>query len=107
MDNNGEKRKTEWSSSVDSFVEETDYQYQYVYGGSMGGYIARAKDTMYFKIGSYIYQMDEQTEILMPLCNKPNCLHDKETNDERIEECYAYFIEKTKSFSAKFTFICG
>ncbi|MBD5089341.1 MAG: hypothetical protein HDT30_11135 [Clostridiales bacterium] len=81
------------SSSVDSFVEETDYQYQYVYGGGMGGYIARAKDTMYFKIGSYIYQMDEQTKILMPLCNKPNCLHDKETDDERIEECYAYFIE--------------
>lgn len=70
-------------ASVDSFVEETDYQYQY--NGEAGRYMARRKGTMYFAIGSYIYQMDEETEILTPLCNKPNCLHDKEADREKYQ----------------------
>ena len=37
----------------------------------------------------YIYSYEQGGSIL-PLCSKPNCLHDKETDPEKRQECSAY-----------------
>lgn len=79
----------------DSYVEGTDFQYQYQDRFFSTNMKAKGKDSTYFVIGSYIYQFDEQTEILTPLCNKSNCLHDKETDENRTANCNAYISENT------------
>lgn len=76
--------------SEDSYVEGTDYQYQYYDRNVLTNTTAKGQDAMYFFIGSYIYQLDEGTDTLIPLCNKPNCLHDKEKDESKLSECNAY-----------------
>ena len=74
----------------DSYVEGTDYQYQFYNRQLFITEMAKGKEFSYMTIGHYIYQLDEKTQTVAPLCNKTNCLHDKETDDKRLEECNAY-----------------
>ena len=85
------------SPAEDFYVERTDFQYQY-YDEFHRSIMARGNDAMYFTIGYYIYRLDEETQILAPLCNKPNCLHEKETDNNRVPECNAYIsMDENKS----------
>lgn len=76
--------------SKDSYVEETDYQYQYYNKEACTAFMAHSKDTLYYKSGHYIYKLDETSGTVTPLCNKANCLHDQETDSSRRSECNAY-----------------
>lgn len=75
---------------ADSYVEGTDFQYQYFCRDAYSNTIVQGKDGLYFMTGSYIYQFDEGTGTIAPLCNKPNCLHDKEMDGNRAANCNAY-----------------
>lgn len=81
------------SATKDSYVEGTDFQYQYLDSFASLNKQAKGKKASYFVIGSYIYQLDEKAGLLTPLCNKSNCLHDKEKDEKRMEECNAYISE--------------
>ena len=42
-------------------------------------------------LGSYVYKYDPKTKVNAPLCNKANCLHDKESDKTKIKSCNAYY----------------
>lgn len=42
------------------------------------------------RIGDYIYFCSFENEVMLPLCGRPDCLHDKETDPEKQKECTAY-----------------
>ena len=49
----------------------------------------------YFQAGSMLYYMDAASMEPVPVCAKPNCLHDAEPDDEKREQCNAYFESGT------------
>lgn len=51
--------------------------------------LAESKDCYYYvnSENSFLYVIDKKTRKCMPLCNKTNCLHDKETSPKK---CNAY-----------------
>lgn len=42
-------------------------------------------------VGGYLTYIDKNTMEPVLLCNRPDCKHDKETDEEKREECNAYF----------------
>ncbi len=40
-------------------------------------------------VGYYLYYVDKETMEYTPLCNKPNCLHQKETDPMKVTNCNA------------------
>lgn len=55
--------------------------------------ITQSEDGYYFCSGpslSYLYFYDNKTGLSVPLCNKPNCLHENETDVYKIADCDAF-----------------
>lgn len=77
----------------DTYIEGTDFQYQYFNSSTYIGTEAKGEDCTYFVVGSYVYQLDNETQTMTPLCNKSNCLHDKEADENRVSDCNAYLEE--------------
>ncbi len=79
----------------EAYSFETDHQIDH-------DAIAEAKDGYYFlketSRGSYLYCFDQQNIDPIPLCDKPNCLHDKETNPEKLYDCNAYMADASQVF---------
>ncbi len=75
----------------DTYIEGQDYQYMQTGGFVNAANIQKGENGVYYvAAGNYIYYMDETSDILLPLCNKADCLHDKETDLEKISSCNAY-----------------
>ncbi len=81
----------------DFYVEGSDYQY--MFEGSFIFYKgqARGSNGHFFTMGHYIYYLDDDTKTLVPLCNKVDCLHNKETDESRYEECNAHINNTTSA----------
>lgn len=68
---------------------ETDFQMQY-YDVTMETHpIVEVGDGYYMIVGNYIYYVDKETMEYTPLCNKANCLHQKETDQTKVTGCNA------------------
>lgn len=80
-----------------------DYSDQYVFGqDSQENFIqylrfsdyslADSKDSYYYldEESEFLYVIDKKTHKCQPLCDKSNCLHDKEKNIKKQRECSAY-----------------
>ena len=69
---------------------ETDSQYTFY---TQAGFrqFAESEDGYYFTMNvtgsSYIFYADKKTMKPVPLCEKPNCLHYKEEEEEKINLC--------------------
>ena len=75
----------------DEYNQGTDYQYMFDDQLNMGSVtMARGEDGYFFLRGHYIYYMDDETQTLVPLCNKANCMHNEETDSDRYSDCNAY-----------------
>lgn len=72
----------------DAYQEGSDYQY--MERMAFSSFHQKGKDVEYFAYGNYIYYMDKENGELLPLCGKADCLHDKENDSERIQQCNAY-----------------
>ena len=72
----------------DTYIDGSDFQYQYLDEYELNK--SKGKDCLYYKVGDFIYQFDEKSCMLSPLCNKVNCLHDKEKDQSRMMQCNAY-----------------
>ena len=71
----------------------SDTEYKYMY--SEGNYIQRltaSTEGYYFVNGFYLYYCDYETMEPVVLCNKPNCLHDKELDETKKTNCNAFLI---------------
>ncbi|MDE6419916.1 MAG: hypothetical protein K2K87_05230 [Lachnospiraceae bacterium] len=69
----------------------------------------RGEAGYYFRQGEFVYYLDEGTGQLLPLCSKADCLHDRETDRERLESCNAHmhFDEFSNDFSGGMAYYNG
>lgn len=72
---------------------ETDCQYSYCSNIPSWKYIQSDGSGQYIYKKNFIYYYNMKTHTMTPVCNKANCLHDKETSEDRREECNAYCLE--------------
>ena len=73
-----------------SYVEGKDHQYMWEDIDSFAQRRAKGENGYFFRQGSYIYYLPEGANVLVPLCNKVDCMHTKEEVKEKYEECNAY-----------------
>lgn len=81
--------------SDDAYHIETDDQYSlHVQGGFRT--FAESEDGYFFGLTLYgnhfLFYTDKETLQTLPVCNKPNCLHYEETDEERRKLCGAFFM---------------
>ena len=69
---------------------ETDCQYSYYSNVGIWKVVQSDGKGQYVFRNNYIYYYNTKEKTLTPLCNKPNCLHDMETDKERLDDCNAY-----------------
>lgn len=73
----------------DKYIENQDYQYMYADGFGHSSF-QKSDNGYYAAVNNFIFFIDGKTMNATPLCNKSNCLHDRETNEEKLKECNAY-----------------
>lgn len=89
----------------DSYMAGSDFQYMYL-NTIDGNEQQKIEEGNYFRIGHYLYFLDQETKKLVPLCNKADCLHDKETDEEQFSKCNAYF-KGNDEFQQRFCYYDG
>lgn len=72
---------------------ETDYQYSYDCSVLSWRDVQSDGKRQYIYKDNYIYYYDMNSQKFIPLCNKANCLHNKEKDDKKRGECNAYASE--------------
>lgn len=77
----------------DYYIENQDQQFMYCNNGTQN--MAKAEEGYYFFAGEYLYYMDFESMEPIIVCNKPNCLHNEETDAEKRVDCNALFIENS------------
>lgn len=73
-----------------NYVKGSDFQYMQMDSAGSNTDIQQGEDGYYLRHGDYIYYLDELSGEILPLCNRVDCLHDKETEQSRKEDCNAY-----------------
>lgn len=73
-----------------TYVEGSDFQYMRQGSADYVPEMQKGEDGYYFRRGEFIYYLDEKTDTLLPLCNRADCLHERETDEERREACNAF-----------------
>ena len=71
------------------YQEGTDWDWSYLTINNMSR-CAKGEKGYYVRLGYYIYYCDFESGTLTPLCNRPECLHDKEIDEEKKKDCIAY-----------------
>ncbi len=80
----------------DTYVPGADYQlYLSSNTNQTRRNVAEGDGVIYLYHGNYVYYLDEGTGVILPLCSKADCLHNKETDPELIEKCNAYVGESS------------
>lgn len=74
----------------DSYVFGQDYQYMFYNFDTYNFDLIEGEWGYYLVHNDFIYIIDKQTMKIAPLCNKPNCLHDKEMQSNKLLQCNAY-----------------
>lgn len=72
-----------------NYVSNEDAQYMFMQS-MLDKYIAKSDSGYYFVNGLYLYYADKESMKPVILCDKPNCLHDRETDPYKKSECNAY-----------------
>ena len=72
------------------YVEGQDQQYFYSDMGS-NTLLTETEDGYYYFVGFYLCYTDKENMQSSVLCGRPDCLHQNETNPERVLDCNAYF----------------
>ena len=69
----------------DTYVENYDYQYRQWSDSIAFPKVQQGSDNIvYIYKNGFIYYMEEGNDVLVPLCNKVDCLHDRETDQQKI-----------------------
>lgn len=75
----------------DTYVPGSDYQLYLCSNENTNKMNVQEGDgVIYLYCRNYVYCLDEKTGVILPLCSKADCLHNKEKDPERIEACNAY-----------------
>lgn len=73
---------------------ETDDQYSYMTSVTSWKKVQSDGNGQYILFNNYIYYYNNDTKDFAPLCNKANCLHDRETDEYIQNNCNAY-VDRT------------
>lgn len=79
----------------DEYVKNQDAQYMFMKEDN-SRYVVAGDKGYYFVNGLYIYYADYNTMEAVILCNKPDCIHDKETDPNKKYECNGYVGEQAE-----------
>lgn len=74
----------------DTYIENQDFQYNFFDKSTGQTIVQKGNGGYYFVLNDFFYFVDENTMNAVPLCNKTDCLHDKETDPEKVTNCNAY-----------------
>lgn len=69
---------------------ETDYDGSFQSTGNGSSIWTKGEKGYYVRYNEFVYFCSFDAQVMVPLCNKPDCLHQEETNDQFKEECHAY-----------------
>ena len=85
----------------DTYIEGSDFQYMRQGSWDWAPKMQKGEKGYYFRQGEFVYYLDEETGEFLPLCAKADCLHDRETDQERRKSCNAHmhFAEFSSDFS--------
>lgn len=72
------------------YIDGQDHQYYY-YSSEGAQSMAESESGYYFLGGEYLYFMDKASMAPVIVCNKPNCLHNEETDSTKTLYCNAFF----------------
>ncbi|QNU66030.1 hypothetical protein EHE19_014225 [Ruminiclostridium herbifermentans] len=84
-------------STENTYIKDQDSQFMYFSQGS-SPIMAEAENGYYFFSGSYLYYADKNTMKPVILCNKPNCIHDRENDPKKVYNCNAFFSNDASPF---------
>lgn len=86
-----------YASLPDEYVAETDYP-----SGFLATYnrfpIAPGEGGYYFTMGDFLFFMDGETKEIAPVCSRPDCRHENESDSSLVWQCNAHL----GSFNSKF-----
>ena len=75
----------------DKFILGEDNQYYYRMSRILASPMVESEESIYIVKDGYIYSKNKKTGEIVPLCNKPDCMHDdSEFNDNGSSNCNAY-----------------
>lgn len=75
----------------DEFILGEDNQYYYRMSRILASPMVESEESIYIVKDGYIYSKNKKTGEIVPLCNKPDCMHDdSEFNDNGSSNCNAY-----------------
>ncbi|MCI2113216.1 MAG: DUF5050 domain-containing protein [Ruminococcus sp.] len=84
--------------NTDAYVFNQDSQENFIrYGSQL--YFAEGEKGIYFlnTDNGFLYVIDKETHKCQPLCNRSDCMHDRETSFEKKQECTAFLNTSFKS----------
>ena len=73
-----------------TYIEGQDYQYMYEDESAFVTNQAKGENGYFLATNHCIYYMDMEKKTAFPLCNKVNCLHMEEPDQELRTECFAH-----------------
>lgn len=73
----------------DTYIEESDYQYKQ-WAGTAYSQLQQGTGFVYLYHNCFIYYLEEGIDVITPLCNRADCLHDQEQDAEKRKACNAY-----------------
>lgn len=84
--------------NTDTYVFNQDSQENFIrYGSQL--YFANGEKAIYFlnNYNGFLYVIDKATHKCQSLCNRSDCMHDRETSFEKKQECTAFLNSSFKS----------
>lgn len=73
----------------EAYNPETDYGHLNE-AGVWGSWLAEAPAGYYFIRGYYLFYAEKETMEALPLCSRPDCRHEEETDDTKVHTCNAF-----------------
>ena len=84
------KENAKMEELPDTYVEESDYPYKQWSDGVFYPKLQQTDGRVYLYHNNFIYYIEEGRNVIMPLCNKADCLHDREPDTEKWADCNAH-----------------
>ena len=80
----------------DTYIEGQDQQYMYTDLFYSTQKMTESEEGYYFLHQNYLFFADRDTLAVSPFCDKPGCLHEKETETSKTWKCNAYYFTYKK-----------